>query len=158
MQTMLKWGAFVVMGVMLLGCTHHTGLSNKQVKVIEEKGFKHTDEGWSLNLPSRLLFETGSAETNPEHEESLAQLVKTLNYYLLPPIKVVGHTDNVGTEADNQLLSEQRAQAIANILIKHGYDPQRLQVIGRGMTQPLVDNDTEENRAENRRVTIVIVQ
>lgn len=159
MMKYVKWGCIVSLIMMsALGCTHHTGLSNKQVKVIEEKGFKHSDEGWRLNLPSRLLFKVGSAETNPDHEYALAELVHSLNYYLLPPIKVVGHTDNIGSEADNQKLSEQRAQAIADILIKHGYDPKRLEVIGRGMTQPIVENDTEENRAENRRVTIVIVQ
>lgn len=153
------WGSSIMMLCLIMtACTHHTGLSNKQVEILEKQGFKYTYEGWKLNLPSRLLFETGSAETNPSHEYALAELVQSLNYYLLPPIKVVGHTDNIGREADNQLLSEQRAAAVAEILIRHGYDPERLEIVGRGMSQPIVDNDTEENRAENRRVTIVIVQ
>lgn len=158
MMKKMKWGSLVLMSMMVAGCTHHTGLSNKQVKVIEKQGFEHTEEGWRLNLPSRLLFDTGSAEINPIHEYALAELVQSLNYYLLPPIKVVGHTDNIGRESDNQRLSEQRAEAVAKVLEKYGYDRTRMEVIGRGMTQPIVDNATEENRAENRRVTIVIVQ
>jgi outer membrane protein OmpA-like peptidoglycan-associated protein len=71
-------------------------------------------------------------------------------------IKVIGHTDSQGTEAYNQALSERRASSVAAYLLQQGLAPSKLTSEGRGESQPLADNDTEEGRAENRRVELHI--
>ena len=66
-------------------------------------------------------------------------------------IEISGHTDNVGNDTDNQVLSERRAQAIYNFLIENGVEDIRLSYKGYGETQPIDVNDTDEGRANNRR-------
>lgn len=146
-----------LISLFLVACMHSSGLKKSQVRMLENKGFKLTDEGWSLALPARLLFSFDSAIIAPEHQVILTELAKNLRKYKLERLKIVGHTDNVGAEAYNQTLSEQRAASVGDVLIRAGYDANNLEIVGRGMSQPIVDNDTEENRAENRRVVIIII-
>ena len=72
-------------------------------------------------------------------------------------IRIIGHTDNVGSDAANQRLSEGRAAAVRADLIERGIAPERLQAEGRGESQPVDTNDTEEGRQNNRRVEIEIL-
>jgi len=67
-------------------------------------------------------------------------------------VLITGHTDNAGDQAENQLLSEQRAQAVLDYLVAAGQDPDRFDIIGYGETQPIAPNDTELGRARNRRI------
>lgn len=67
-------------------------------------------------------------------------------------VLITGHTDNAGDQAENQLLSEQRAQAVLDYLVAAGQDPDRFDIIGYGETQPIASNDTELGRARNRRI------
>ncbi|MBQ9440463.1 MAG: OmpA family protein [Paludibacteraceae bacterium] len=69
--------------------------------------------------------------------------------------EVQGHTDNTGTVAGNQKLSEQRAQAIVNKLVEMGIAANRLFAKGMGQSAPLADNSTDEGRAKNRRVEFI---
>ncbi len=69
--------------------------------------------------------------------------------------EVQGHTDNTGTVAGNQKLSEQRAQAIVNKLVEMGIEANRLSAKGMGQSAPLADNSTDEGRAKNRRVEFI---
>ncbi|MEO1962615.1 MAG: OmpA family protein, partial [Cycloclasticus sp.] len=68
----------------------------------------------------------------------------------------VGHTDSVGSESYNQLLSQQRAQSVASYLGSQGVQGQRFNVIGRGEQSPVAGNSTREGRAQNRRVEITL--
>jgi outer membrane protein OmpA-like peptidoglycan-associated protein len=70
---------------------------------------------------------------------------------------VVGHTDNIGDPSYNQTLSEKRASTVSQIFIETGFKTQNIQSMGRGASQPLVENSSEENRALNRRVNIIII-
>ena len=65
-----------------------------------------------------------------------------------------GHTDAVGSDQDNQLLSERRAKAVYDYLILRGVDAERLTYRGYGESRPVADNDTPEGRAKNRRTTL----
>ena len=65
-----------------------------------------------------------------------------------------GHTDNVGKDEDNLILSERRAKAVYDYLILRGVDPARLTYRGYGESQPIAPNDTPEGRAQNRRTTL----
>ena len=73
-------------------------------------------------------------------------------------VEVQGHTDNSGTAEHNQLLSEQRAEAVRAWLVQHGVDADRLVARGYGQEQPLVPNVTAGNRAQNRRVQFIILE
>ena len=72
-------------------------------------------------------------------------------------IRIIGHTDNIGKDAANQKLSEGRAKAVRDDLIERGVAPERIQSEGRGESQPIDTNDTEEGRQNNRRVEIEIL-
>ncbi|MBQ9705267.1 MAG: OmpA family protein, partial [Paludibacteraceae bacterium] len=71
-------------------------------------------------------------------------------------IRIIGHTDAVGSEESNQRLSEGRAAAVRADLMARGVDASRIEAEGRGETEPVADNDTEEGRSRNRRVEFVI--
>ena len=71
-------------------------------------------------------------------------------------ITVIGHTDNVGTDAANQKLSLRRANAVKQYLATHGIDAAKIKTNGRGKTSPVADNKTAQGRARNRRVEVVI--
>ncbi|MEI6854382.1 MAG: OmpA family protein, partial [Bacteroidota bacterium] len=72
-------------------------------------------------------------------------------------IEISGHTDNVGKENDNQLLSEARAKAVMDYFVRKGINPTRLTYKGYGSTQPIAPNTTDEGRAKNRRVEMKVI-
>jgi len=80
-----------------------------------------------------------------------------LNQYNQTVIEVAGHTDNVGSDAYNQQLSVQRANAVAAYLGGKNVIQQRMMIVGAGETHPIATNDTDAGRAQNRRVEITIV-
>ncbi|MNH40347.1 Outer membrane porin F precursor [compost metagenome] len=69
---------------------------------------------------------------------------------------MVGHTDSVGSDAYNQALSERRASSVAEYLLSQGVAPNKITSEGKGESQPIADNETEEGRAKNRRVELHI--
>jgi len=99
-----------------------------------------------------IFFNTGSAELKPESFQEINKLLQLLSENQQLRIQINGHTDDVGSEQDNLILSEKRAFAVYDYLIKNGMDPQRLQYKGFGETRPI-----SENRAENRRTTFEIL-
>ena len=72
-------------------------------------------------------------------------------------IRIIGHTDNVGSDEANRKLSEGRANAVKDDIVGRGIDTQRIETIGKGESEPVASNDTEEGRAQNRRVEFVIL-
>ena len=72
-------------------------------------------------------------------------------------IRITGHTDNVGSDRFNQSLSEQRANSVRSELIKLGIDANRIEAEGKGKTEPVATNETDEGRALNRRVEFMIL-
>lgn len=141
----------------LAGCLSFGPLKYRQVKMLKKEGFILTDEGWSLGLPERLLFDFNKADIKPEHGQKINRLAKQLNKYDLHKLKIVGHTDDIGHPEYNQKLSEERAQSVASIFVQQGFKPNDLTVIGRGSSQPFVPNTSDENRANNRRVAVIII-
>ncbi|MBD0321243.1 MAG: OmpA family protein, partial [Gemmatimonadetes bacterium] len=106
----------------------------------------------------RITFRTGSAELSPEGERELAELFDNLSINSLA-VEVHGHTDNTGTAAANQQLSEDRAMAVKKFLETRSAStfPQgRVRVFAHGATEPVESNRTENGRAANRRVEVVI--
>jgi outer membrane protein OmpA-like peptidoglycan-associated protein len=89
-------------------------------------------------------------------QSDLRVLAQNLNRYPNSTIQVVGHTDNTGSAAYNQDLSERRARAVASILAVNGVSQGRLTAVGRGEGEPIASNLTAQGRAQNRRVDIII--
>lgn len=110
-----------------------------------------------LVLPSGITFASGSANVDPRFRPTLDQVAEVLGRYNQTYVDVYGHTDSVGTDAANQALSQRRADSVAGYLESHGVKRARLGTRGFGETQPVAGNDTEEGRAQNRRVEIKIV-
>ena len=106
---------------------------------------------------SNLLFDFNKANIKPEHVQEINRLAKQLNKYDLHKLKIVGHTDDIGHPEYNQKLSEERAQSVASIFVQQGFKQNDLTVLGRGSSQPFVPNTSDENRANNRRVAVIII-
>ncbi|MDU7365798.1 MAG: OmpA family protein [Acinetobacter baumannii] len=153
----LKLSFIALLCIALAGCLSFGPLKYRQVKMLKKEGFVLTNEGWTLGLPERLLFDFNDATLKQSHEAELTRLANQLNKYDLNKLKIVGHTDDVGNPEYNQKLSEERAQSVANLFLTLGFKKENIYVIGRGSTQPYVPNTTNENRAINRRVAIVII-
>ena len=111
----------------------------------------HTVSAHALfDFDKAILKEQGKAELH-----KLDEMIKSQGM-TVRDIDVVGHTDNVGTDAYNQDLSERRAKAVRDYMIGEGINASIVDVIGMGETQPVASNDTEEGRAMNRRVDILV--
>lgn len=111
----------------------------------------------TLNMPGNITFAFDSSNLQPQFYPVLDNVASTLNQYNQTVIEVAGHTDNVGTDAYNQQLSVQRANAVAAYLGGKGVIQQRMMIVGAGETRPIASNDTDAGRAQNRRVEITIV-
>jgi outer membrane protein OmpA-like peptidoglycan-associated protein len=119
-------------------------------------GVVNTGSEIVVTMPQDILFATGSATLRPDLRRDLATLAQSLLRYPDTTIFVTGHTDNVGSAAFNQALSERRADAVFQELVANGVPPRRIVARGAGLTQPVASNATPEGRARNRRVEIVI--
>lgn len=121
------------------------------------KGQMVDENGCTLQLTLHINFDTDSAEIKPEFQPELAKAAAYVTKYKqVPYILLAGHTDNRGTPEYNQDLSERRAKAVREELIKtYGIAAERLFAKGYGLTQPVADNATAEGRYDNRRVEVI---
>ena len=122
----------------------------------------NVDESVARPAPSRpvvlrnVFFETGSAELLPASTNELNRLVSLLEETPTLRIQISGHTDNVGDDASNQILSQNRAKAVYDYLIRQGIAAERLRFVGFGESKPIETNETAEGRARNRRTEFVV--
>ncbi len=105
-----------------------------------------------------VFFDSNSSELKPESQVELDKLVAMLNATPAVRIEIGGHTDNVGSEEANLLLSENRAKAVVGYLISKGVASARLTARGYGESIPVDTNDTEAGRANNRRTQMTVVE
>ena len=118
---------------------------------------RRTALGLVMNLGSDYLkFEFDKAELRPEDRELLSRIAGILMTAKDYSISVSGHTDDVGTDEYNIKLSERRAQAVRDYLVKAGLSPEILSVTGLGKSRPLVPGSSDQARAKNRRVELGI--
>lgn len=111
----------------------------------------------TLNMPSNITFAFNSANLDPQFYSVLDNVASTLTEYNQTIVEVAGHTDSIGSDAVNQRLSEQRAASVGNYLMSKGLVRDRFILTGAGKTRPIASNDTEQGRAQNRRVEITLV-
>ncbi len=104
----------------------------------------------------KIHFSPGRAAIDPDSAGLLDRLIETALRCPTANIEIAGHTDSDGEDAANQALSEKRAQAVADYLVKAGLPVNRFTAVGYGSAQPVAGNDTEEGKAQNRRIEFTV--
>ena len=120
-----------------------------------EKEAIAVEEAPSIIL-NNIFFDSGSAELKPESQQEISYIYNLLNNDPTIHATIIGHTDNVGSDSDNQLLSERRANAIKSALVSKGIATTRISTLGKGESEPIADNATEAGRKINRRTELKI--
>lgn len=134
-------------------------LSQKQVvdsKVTANFQLDKIDVGAKMVL-NNIFFETNKATIKEESTAELERVAKLLKQNPTIRLEISGHTDNVGSYRANQKLSESRAKSVVDYLIGQGVAAGRLEYKGYSFNQPIADNNTEEGRAQNRRVEFKVL-
>lgn len=103
-----------------------------------------------------IFFNSGSSNLLASSDIEIKNLADYLDQNKLINIKIIGHTDNIGTSENNQFLSENRAKSVYQALINNGVEATRLSFEGKGETQPLKSNDTKDGRSVNRRTSFIL--
>lgn len=116
------------------------------------------DNQLKLNIPSDISFDTGHSNIKPNLQPILDQFAQGLNTQSNTEIRIIGHTDNTGSETTNNPLSVNRAASARDYLVSRGVDGRRIQIDGRGEREPIADNSTESGRAKNRRIEIYLAE
>ena len=117
-----------------------------------------SDNQLKVNIPSDVSFDTNSAVIKPNMRPVLDQFASGVANQPNTEIRVIGHTDNTGTDAINNPLSVQRAQSVRDYLATRGVNAQQIAISGAGDRQPIADNGTAQGRAENRRVEMFLAE
>lgn len=132
------------------------GIENQLIAFIESD--KPVDKTTWFNF-DRLLFATNSAEIDMNtSKDQLTNMVDILNAYPKVKLRIGGYTDNTGSEAANLKLSKARADAVVQYLVGQGIAQARLSAEGYGSRHPVAGNDTEEGRAQNRRIAVRVTE
>lgn len=116
-----------------------------------------TARGAQITFDSRVLFETAKADIRGDGNIALDRVASLVKERTTAKLLIEGHTDNTGTVQLNQRLSEQRAESVRAGLLSRGVAAARIQAKGIGQAQPVADNATDQGRAQNRRVEIVML-
>lgn len=111
-----------------------------------------------LEIPSDVSFDVGKADIKPALRPVLDKFAETLRTNPVTNVRIIGHTDNTGTDAINDPLSVRRAASTRNYLTARGVGVDRVAIDGRGSHEPLVENTTPTGRAKNRRVEIFVAE
>jgi len=125
-------------------------------KVLGDAEVRRVGEGIVIDFKEKVLFGFDRSDLGTNAATNLDKLINVLNKYPDTDIKVLGHTDNKGTDAYNLALSERRANSVSGYLRNHGINSGRISTKGMGENDPIASNDTEDGRAQNRRVEFVI--
>lgn len=115
-----------------------------------------TDQGSMVNLSGDVAFASSSAELSPSAIEVLGKIADIIAKGAKRTIRIEGHSDSSGQKAKNQTLSQARANAVRDVFIQRGLNPDAITAVGMGQSKPLVSNATPAGRAKNRRVEIYV--
>lgn len=142
---------------------HHNGCPLKQYPApaaSEEPAVEPMaeDEIIVLSDVGNVLFAFDSAELTMAAKDALVQISGRLTAAAVVSVKVLGHTDSVGSDAYNQGLSERRAKSVADFLVTQGVAANKLTTEGLGESQPVADNASDAGRAQNRRVELHVAR
>lgn len=151
--------------------------SNKEIETLEQtvsnfhkQGYTFTTQLISEEMPfilcqkkfktllenDKIIFTSGLATLSPESESLLSALGDTASLCIKTKLTITGYTDNRGSIEGNLILSERRAKAVLASLFQQGIPLERLQARGKGVTDPISTNETEEGRYQNRRIELLV--
>ena len=116
------------------------------------------DNRLKLDIPSDVGFDVGRAAIKPNFAPILTQFASSLNQNPVTTVTIIGHTDSTGSDAINNPLSVDRANAARDYLVSRGVAAQRIGTDGRGSREPVADNNTQQGRDKNRRVEIYVAE
>ncbi len=126
------------------------------MKELSELKARQTERGIVLTIGD-VLFDFGKAFLSPKADRNVEKLAVFLEKYPNRNVLIEGHTDSIGSDSYNLDLSRRRAGSVKDRLVEAGIDPARITTVGYGKKYPAVSNDTEANRALNRRVEVIIL-
>lgn len=116
------------------------------------------DNRLKLDIPSDISFDVGRSAIKSNFAPVLNHFATSLNQNPITTVTIIGHTDSTGSDAINNPLSFDRANAARDYLVSHGVAAQRIATDGRGSREPIANNATEQGRAQNRRVEIYVAE
>lgn len=145
-----------VLLALLVGCQTPPQRA-QQESTLRSLGFVQSDDGWMLTLPEPIQFDVGKDELKAETRQTVAEVAQALRRVGIKRIRVEGHTDNLGTREYNMELARRRAEAVARELQTHGFANDAIVRKAWAFDFPVAPNDTPDGRAQNRRVTIVVL-
>lgn len=119
-------------------------------------GFEPSEEGWSLNLSTRLLFGFDADALDAPQRQQLMALGQELAALGIASVRIEGHTDQTGSSVYNLRLAQRRAEAVAAVLKESPLGAARFAVRGLGKEKPVCTDDTDACRAQNRRVVLIV--
>ncbi|HEY6724434.1 MAG TPA: OmpA family protein, partial [Polyangiaceae bacterium] len=127
------------------------------------KKSKATVKGNAVSIPGNIVFDSGLATFRKEDEKETLEVLEQLKLFLdenaqVSKLRIEGHTDDVGNDADNEKLSGERALAIKKWLVDHEVAKERVLAVGFGEKKPIADNKTEAGKAQNRRTEFRIAE
>lgn len=117
-----------------------------------------TDNRLKLDIPSDVSFDTGRSAIKSNFAPILTQFATSLNQNPVTTVTIIGHTDSTGSDAVNNPLSIDRADAARDYLVSRGVARTRIVTDGRGSREPVADNNTQQGRDKNRRVEIYVAE
>jgi outer membrane protein OmpA-like peptidoglycan-associated protein len=133
-----------------------TGMETRLIGLIQDPSRPLDETTWFEF--DRISFETDSARLRPDSRAQLRDLATILRAYPSTQVKIGGYTDATGDPAANVELSRARAESVRSELISQGIDAGRLEAEGYGSAHPVASNDTEEGRAQNRRIALRVTE
>jgi len=144
--------------LMLSACqSKPQGLTAEQIAVLKQQGFSLTSEGWELGLNAKVLFGNNQDTLSPQSQKTLETLSRELIRVGLVKVNLDGYTDDYGDDKYNEDLSLRRANTVATAFSNAGMPRVNIHTRGMGKRNPVASNKTQVGRAENRRVTVIIV-
>lgn len=132
------------------------GIENNLIQFIEDDS-RPVDKTTWFNF-DRINFDVGKADLTLDSREQIRNIALIMQAYPEVNIKIGGYTDNTGSAAFNQQLSQDRAESVMNALISQGVFNERLEAEGYGSQHPVATNETEEGRAQNRRIAVRVTK
>ena len=130
--------------------------ANTLRRQLEHLQLRQTESGVVVTLGD-VLFETGETQLRPEAMESLVEVVDLLQSEPDKDIRIEGHTDSTGNAEANLKISQQRADSVLQALVSLGVEAARITAAGMGQDFPIASNDSEDGRAQNRRVDVILL-
>ena len=130
---------------------------DKQVKELEKIAeTKRTEQGLIAKMKSDILFDTGKSDLKAMAKANLTEMAKIMKKYPENVLTIKGYTDSTGTDAINQALSQNRADAVRAQLVASGLPAATISTVGMGELAPVADNATAAGRKQNRRVEVEV--